>query len=95
MMQWLCGIPPLSPPEHRRGINRRFEDSFVQGFITIERDKFESGCAKLEQLEALVASISGPGLENFKELTGRLQEHLMWLALDLAREAKEQLVVAR
>lgn len=64
----------------------------MQGYITTDMDRLETGLAKLEQLEVLLASLSGPGLATFVDLAGRLQEQLMMLAVDLARDARCALV---
>lgn len=57
----------------------------------IDRGKYETGFAKLEQLEALIASVSGPGYEPFRALNKRLQENMIALAADLACDARRAL----
>lgn len=60
----------------------------MQASITIDLDTYETALEKLQQLEALLASTSGPGLEPFRALDGELQGHLITLAADLAHEAR-------
>lgn len=55
--------------------------------ITIERDRYEAGYTKLEQLEALLACTTGMGFGHFTSLRESFQDLLLMLAADLAHEA--------
>lgn len=56
--------------------------------IQIDAERFEEAFEKLQQLEALLASTSGPGFAPFAALHHDLQDHLITLAADLAHEAR-------
>lgn len=43
---------------------------------------------KLNQLHALLVSVTGTGYESFSELAPLEQQNLLWLASDLARQAR-------
>lgn len=55
--------------------------------------ELDTATAKLKQLHALLISINGDGFNNFLELSEEKQENLLWLAADLAKQAKDALEV--
>jgi hypothetical protein len=61
----------------------------VTPLTSIER--YDSVSATLSQLSALLTSISGQGFENFSLMTDAYQADLLWLASNLASDAKATL----
>jgi len=59
--------------------------------IMISLAAYQSGINKLNQLEALTASLSGPGFAPFRQLNPSLQESLASLVADLTQDARRAL----
>ncbi len=59
--------------------------------MRIDPSEYERGIAKLEHLEALIVSNSGPGFDSYMSMNRSLQENLVELAADLVQEARRLL----
>lgn len=59
--------------------------------IKLSLSSYQSGINKLLQLEALTASLSGPGFAPFSQLSPSLQENLASLVADLTQDARRAL----
>lgn len=44
---------------------------------------------RAEQLNALLSSVAGEGFEPFSRLNDELQQNLLWLAADLAKDVRD------
>ena len=51
-------------------------------------DLFDDIHRRLTQLIALLSSIYGDGFESFSNMNGDTQDHILWLAADLAHDAQ-------
>lgn len=59
--------------------------------VRISLSAYQSGISKLCQLEALTASLSGPGFAPFRQLNPDLQESLASLVADLVQDTRRAL----
>lgn len=65
--------------------------ALIPAAIKIEIDRYDSVSATISQLAALLTSISGQGFETFSAMTEGYQGDLLWLACELACQAKATL----
>jgi|TARA_R100001143_G_C3360567_1_gene135204 diadenosine tetraphosphate (Ap4A) HIT family hydrolase len=54
--------------------------------FSVPVDNYDLLTAKASQLRALLILISGPGYENFTELSPEDQDRILWLATELSNE---------
>lgn len=76
------------PNEHQKTTEKPPSDARL---ISVPIKRYEQGLAKLCQLEAVAASISGPGFNSYSQLSPRHQESLASLVADLSQDARAAL----
>lgn len=57
--------------------------------IAINLDSYDVATAKIKQLDAMLAAISGAGFVNFRNMNADLQENFIWALSEQAQDIRK------